>query len=504
MILLRVGHSVSARPLLEKMRLNPSYLSRSILGLAMIGLLLLSGCDKGELLLNKLPDTRISVSQINLVGVDRLRSEVTLHWYGTDEDGWVTGYELSMDGSTWSPVDVQDSTFSFELSLNSDTTDIDFYVRAVDDKGDVDDTPAYLKVPIRNSAPTARFDSIQALPDTAFIALTLVLDVDDIDGIDNLDSIYIKANNGNWYPLSPTTTVVTLLPVDPQATSAGNAKVYLGTNAILQGPQIDGYIPGADNVFYVKAIDIANSSSPVDTSSVVFVTRQSSDLLVIDANSGSGNPSPEQVIYPALANTVGAFDVIDLRSNGGLNVPRLWKPTFELTLKTYQQVFWYGDASDIALALLEDAAGAIQSYLSSGGKMLINTSFPTTYDNTSVIQEFTPVDSISTSSGTVRLPTDSLLVPDAVNATGYDSLQTSVFIGRATPFYVKSSAQAMYTGNLFTSGGWVGPNTVAARLVNGAGKTTVVFLSVQIHQVNGRPIALENFLNQVLLNEFNW
>jgi hypothetical protein len=62
----------------------------------------------------------------------------------------------------------------------------------------------------------------------------------------------------------------------------------------------------------------------------------------------------------------------------------------------------------------------------------------------------------------------------------------------------------MYTAHLFTSGGWVGPHAVAARLTNGAGNTSVVFVSVQMHQLDGRPGALSSFFNQVFLNEFNW
>ena len=60
---------------------------------------------------------------------------------------------------------------------------------------------------------------------------------------------------------------------------------------------------------------------------------------------------------------------------------------------------------------------------------------------------------------------------------------------------ITSADQVSFTAEAGVVTGLLGPN--------GAGKTTVVFLSVQIHQVNGRPIALENFLNQVLLNEFN-
>lgn len=479
------------------MRLPITYL---LLGL----LLTLTACDKGELLENKAPDTRISVSEINLTGEDRLRSEVTLHWFGADEDGWITGYELSLDGTNWSPVTKQDSTFSFELTLGSDTTDIDFYVRAVDNDDAVDPTPAYLRVPIRNSPPTAIFDTLQTLPDTAYIALTLFLDVDDLDGADNLDSIYIKVNNGDWYGLSSDVSIVTLVPSDPTATGPVNSKVYKNATANLLAAEIEGLVPGADNVFYIRATDIAGADSPIDTSKTVYFERKTSDLLVIDANSGGTSPTPEEVIMPALAASFPTVDVIDLRSNNGAKVPRLWMPTFGFTLLAYDRVFWYGDASDITIDLLESAAGAIQAYLNAGGKILINTSFPSTYTNESVIQEFTPVDSISTVPGTVRLPTDSLVVPHPVTGAGYDTLEASIFVGRATPFYVKSTAEVIYTANLFTSGGWTGPETVAARLTNGAGNTNVVLISVQLHQINGRPAALEGFLNEVLVNEFNW
>jgi len=411
---------------------------------------------------------------------------------------------LSLDGTVWNRVEVQDSTFSFSLSLGSDTTDIDFFVRAIDNDGGIDPTPAYLRVPIRNSSPVAKFDSVQAPPDTAFLSLTLFLNVVDQDGADNLDSIYLKANNGPWYPLPPYTSVVTLIAEDPSSSLPTTAKVFLGTNAVLQNLRLDGYHPGSDNVFFLKAKDIAGSESAIDTSSLVYVTRKSSDLLVIDANIGGSVPSPEQVLYPTLNSVAGNFDVIDLRSNGGANQPRFWTPTFELTLKAYDKVFWYGDASDDALTLLENAAGAIQSYLFADGKILFNTSFPSSYDNTSSVQEFLPLDSISTSLGSVRLPIDSLLSPVAGFATLYDTLETSIFVGRATPFYAKPSSEVMYEADLFTGGGWIGPNVVAARSTNLAGNTNVVLLSVQLHQINGRPAALEGFLQAVLTNEFNW
>jgi hypothetical protein len=478
------------------MKLRPTYL---LLGLG----LALTACDKGELLDNKAPNTTISISEINLTGENRLRSEVRLRWSGEDADGWVTGYELSFDGSVWQAVTVQDSTFNFDLALGTDTTDINFYVRAIDNDNLADPTPAYLKVPIRNSAPTALFDTVQTLPDTAFIALTMVVDVDDIDGADNLDSIYLRANNGPWVALPSDITIITLMPTDPTATGPTTANLFKGAEAIPVAALLADFRPGADNIFYLRARDIANAESAIDTSTTVFVTRKTSPLLIIDGHLSGSVPTPESVIMPALSASFATFDVMDLRVGAGINVPRFWTPTFKLTMGAYDKVFWYADGSDLGIELIENGAGAILSYLSGGGKLLLNTNFPgSNYQNGSVIQEFTPIDTVYLASPFARIPTGNKLSPDPVFGSAYDSLEASAFVGRAYPFTVKSNAQVIYNAN-FTPA-VAAPTAVAARLTNGAGNTNVVFISVPLVQLNGDPGALEGFLNEVLVNEFNW
>jgi hypothetical protein len=479
-------------------------MKRNLLLVLVTVLLALSSCNKGEKLPNVAPETRISLSAINLTGDDRLRSEVTLHWYGEDEDGWVTGFEISFDGNNWSAVDVQDSTFKFSLTLGTDTTDIDFYVRAIDNEDGVDASPAYLKIPIKNTAPTAFFDSVLALPDTSFIATTMFLDVKDLDGTENIDSIYLKVNAGPWFALAPTINTITILPDDPTASGAVSAKIYQGSAATLVPGTLTGLNLGGDNTFYLRATDIAGSESAIDTSQVVFVKRKSSDLLVIDAHPGGSSPSPEQVYAQTLDLVEPGADRIDLRINGGVNVPRLWSPTFSAFIGYYDRIFWYSDGSDAGLTLLEDASGAIQNYLNEGGKILINCSFPSSFDNTSVLQEYTPLDSVSTSVGSARLPTGNLVEPIGPFAANYDTLKASVFLGRATPMYVKATAETMYDGNFTTTGGWVGPSAVCARSRNVGGNTNLVLFTVELHQLNGEPDSLKNFFNQVLLNEFNW
>ena len=75
----------------------------------------LSGCDKGTLLDNLTPETKIFVDEINLYGEQRLNSVVRLHWIGEDQDGYVTGYELSINNGDWFKTTETDSTFRFDL-----------------------------------------------------------------------------------------------------------------------------------------------------------------------------------------------------------------------------------------------------------------------------------------------------------------------------------------------------------------------------------------------------
>lgn len=464
-----------------------------------------SACKKGDPFDNRLPDTRISLEAINLEGEDRLRSIVELSWSGSDVDGYVTGYELSFDNQNWFFTQQTDSIFKFSLPLGLDTTDINFYVRSMDDDEAVDGSPAYLRIPIRNSAPTALFDTTLVIPDTSYIVTTMFLDVEDLDGEDNLDSIYIKVNNGAWYSLSPTTKVVSLIPDDPQVSGSVGASVLIGGGTVTQSATLQGLNLNGSNIVYLRASDIAGSDSEVDTSKVFFVKHQTSDLLVVDAHAGGSVPSPEEVLYPALQNAyAGGYDRIDLELNDGINKPNLWTPTFSIFLSFYDKVFWYSDESEGGFGILEEAAGAAQDYLNGGGKMLISTGFPSTFDNSSVVLEFTPVDSVSTFPGLARLPTGNQLSPEGASATNYDTLAASSFIGRATPIYVASTAETIYTGDIVITGGWVGPTAFGARSTNGANNTNVVFISVELHKVDGNVGAIETLFDQVLNNEFNW
>ncbi len=478
-------------------------MKKTLIYLALV--LAVSACKKGSPFDNELPDTRISVESINLVGDDRLRSEVDLNWLGSDVDGYVIGYELSFDNVNWVFTESTDSTFNFSLPLGVDTSDVNFYVRAIDNDAGVDPTPAYLRVPIRNTAPTAIFDTVNVVPDTSYLITTVFLDVNDLDGDDNLDSIYLKINNGPWYNLPPSTRIVTLVPDDPQASGNIDAQVLVGAVANALPNPIQGLDLNGDNILYVRARDIAGSDSETDTSKVFFVKNQTSDLLVVKAHASAGSVTPEDVLLPEIDNVyTNGYDLIDLFSNGGVNKPNLWTPTFSLYISYYDKIFWYSGTGAGEFGILEEAGGAVQEYLNTGGKLMVTTGFPTTFDNSSLVLEFTPVDSISTSGGQARVPTGNRVYPTPAFSTSYDSLAASEFIAGSTPIYVPSTAESMFKGDIQISGGWVGPDDFGARSTNSANRTNVVFFSIELHKLNGIPGGLNTLFDQVLNNEFNW
>ena len=139
-------------------RTRPFMVHRRVQGLAAAGLLMLGiGCDRGQSVGNILPETRMSLDSINLSGEDRLNSVVKLSWFGSDADGYVVGYEVRVDEGPWVGTNRTDSTMVLAIPAGLDSADLAVEVRAIDNEGGVDASPARLIVPIKNSPPTAEF-----------------------------------------------------------------------------------------------------------------------------------------------------------------------------------------------------------------------------------------------------------------------------------------------------------------------------------------------------------
>ena len=177
-------------------------LSAGMLFCILISISIFSCTKEDELKPNTDPVTNLYLSSINRSGTDRLNAIVDMKWSGEDKDGYIVGYEFSFDNINWTYTTDQDSVFRFSINNGSDTADINFYVRAIDDLGNKDKTPAYLKIPIKNTAPAISLDDNLIKGDSVYSVFSILWTASDLDGSNTLDSIYIKINNGNWFAIS--------------------------------------------------------------------------------------------------------------------------------------------------------------------------------------------------------------------------------------------------------------------------------------------------------------
>lgn len=256
---------------------------------------------------NLAPDTVLTPESINLTGDDRLNSVVFLSWFGSDKDGYIKGYEISLDNQNWVFTTQNDSTFNFTLEPGSDTTDIDFYVRAIDNDSLIDPTPAYLKVPLKNTPPVALFNEKGFPVDTVNIVTTFRWNAVDVDGDETIIKAYLKANQGDWMEIDVNEKMLSIVPVNSSQTGTVDAHVYYGTNDLPLTEKLNGLVVGDTNHFYIKVVDFANAESEPDTSDVLYIKPKTSDLLYV---TGLSAP-PTNVYKGVMDNNMTSYDALD-------------------------------------------------------------------------------------------------------------------------------------------------------------------------------------------------
>ncbi|MDB4107755.1 hypothetical protein N9595_04760 [Bacteroidia bacterium] len=459
-------------------------------------------CKKGDELPNNAPDTKLSLQSINLTGDARLNSTVNLTWFGTDVDGYIQFYEIKINDGDWIKTSTQDSTFLFNIDPNQDSTDIDFYVRAVDNENVVDASPAFLQVPLKNSPPIVAFEDATLPEDTTNLVITFRYNASDPDGLSTLKKAYLKANDGDWHEIDLKQKMISLVPENPMTKGMGNAKVYYGLNKESEFT-IDGFDNGGDNILQLKVTDIANSESTVDSAKSLFVRPQNSDLLVVGGHNYSITKKYEELVN----ENYTAADFVDLAGNGGLNQPKFWDPSFRLLVDNYDKVFFHTEEGNFSNpltgadgALLDFAAPIIQHLIDSDKKVLISSAFATGVD-LSVMGGVLSIDSFSPSKGQAFFTNDSFAV---CTDASYPDLQPSNFLLATDPFYPAVDAEVFYNARLTPSGVWQGPSCIAVRRKNSSGNVNFVLFTVELHSLDKNKADQNQVISKILNEAFNW
>lgn len=471
----------------------------------LLALIFITSCRKGGLNSNQAPNTKLSVTEINLTGDNRLNSEVKLSWFGTDIDGFVEGFEISLDQQNWDYTIARDSTFIFSLEPGQDTTNIDFYVRAIDNQGKVDLTPAYLEVPLKNTPPVATIDDDRAPKDTAFCASTFYWTASDPDGNETIQQVFVKFNEGSWTEINKGQNLISFL-VDTNVTNgSATAEVYYSKKQTKEDFTIDGLNVNGDNYFYVKSIDIAGVESDVDTSNAFYLKNKTPGVNTLWIN---GHVSSTAQEYRTLLNNNSiSYDFLDYGSNMGENQPIYWDPTFRLILNLYTKAFINAPSSLFPntvtgenASLLNYIGASIQSFHDNGGKSLTTCTLDPTEDLTNMAGPF-PIEDIVRSNGFVRISKDSSVYSVSSKAI-YPDIQPTNTLPGIVPIVKAADSEEFYRAQLTPLNGWQGDNLVATVRKDANDRITQAFFAVELHNYDANAANLELLIGEILKNEF--
>jgi hypothetical protein len=135
-------------------RLAAGALAVALLAIPLVAMLFLTGCRKKDKLFvdsNLFPDTRLTSAPGPYT---QANYRIHLYWGGTDPDGFVVAYHYAWDdtvpnygadNSPWRMTTKSDSLFKALIDTAGETRRHTFYIRAVDNEGKLDPTPARVR-----------------------------------------------------------------------------------------------------------------------------------------------------------------------------------------------------------------------------------------------------------------------------------------------------------------------------------------------------------------------
>ncbi len=367
--------------------------------------LIFGGCKEkisGAYKENSPPETFLFVQSTGKDTLNHTASIQKLFWDGRDNDGFVTGFyytwKANPDSSDWQWT--QKRAMSFPLIITGAETSYVFQIKAVDNDGAVDPTPARQLFPIKNTPPTINWVPTSRIPDTTFTVASFVWQANDLDGDSTIAFFeYALDDTTQWHRIA-------------------------GYRRTLVLTADSGLAQEGDHVFFIRAVDIANSRSPVirmPEHGTWYVKKPKGDYLLIDDFQAESKTDGPDRYYKGMMRRVlseiapgNDFDYWNIEEQ--FPASRL---QFIETLKLFRRILWYSDLIQETDEHFITAQVAIPEFLNHGGKIIYTVQFNLGFGSLGNPLEFSPVDSLGKFFNFVT--TKSVYYPDSV---GQDTLST--------------------------------------------------------------------------------
>jgi hypothetical protein len=500
------------------------------------GWLLLAGlqaCNtaiKGDLFPNQAPKTFTVVDTIIRSGDDRLTSTVVIHWWGTDPDGFVTGYEFTFDpnpgpATVWNYTTRTDSTFLLTVPSGQDSFDFRFSVRAIDNAGLRDPNPASVRYPVKNSPPNCDFlypasggnPLAGGFPLVSYPVLHYSWLGTDPDGNQTLSSYELVLNDtlntSLYFNLSATFTEM-ILEAESLTGTGSACKVFPGTNENPLATRMQGLLFDDTNRVYIRAVDQSGARSAWKESRPTFVKRPQSRFLLINAYGTDPNPDLNAAnianTYQTELNGIGinTYDQVRIFQRQGNQFINLSanNRTQAKVFALFDQVMLVGPDFDIGIVFAQNTLG---DFLNEGGKVLVSLGSSLGSPVVSQFYDFSPIDSLQAPAAGFEY-----LLSDTSTAmplqSGYPTLRYRGFTSSVRPIRFVGGVTPLYRANILLRGGaspfppfpvFTGNSSVMGMRVNQANNSKFIITSLELHRLNNNN-NLGALLDRILKTEF--
>jgi hypothetical protein len=320
--------------------------------------LLVAGCGiKGTLVPNTAPETIVFVDG----PVDTVNHVVRLRWFGSDPDGHVERYEYRFvypagqepsgyDSSAWLSTERTDSTFvAYAPNGYSMPT---FVIRAIDDDGLADPTPARQTFQFSNDPPTVTLVGNPILPPTTLPVATIEWSANDPDGDIGLAHylLWLDGDEANATLVPPSTSFT--LPPSMFSDGAG------------------GYLAGSHTV-NIRVVDDGGAVS-APASFTWNVVAPVGEVLLVDDDPAALSAAIDPMYTNAFDRQLGAgnYTRVDIEAANPFRSAEDLRYAFGL----FQSVFWYQENNTVRSGTLALAEPAIRAQLAAGRNVYIDSS----------------------------------------------------------------------------------------------------------------------------------